>query len=40
MEDVFQVSSFFKGGAKWVTARQLTKLGVDDVFKTFSGFER
>lgn len=40
MEDVFQASSFFKGGAKWVTARQLTKLGVDDVFKTFSGFER
>lgn len=39
MEDVFQVTSFFKGGAKWVTARQLTKLGVDEVFKTFSGFE-
>jgi hypothetical protein len=40
MEDVFQVSSFFKGGAKWLTARQLTKLGVDDIFKTFPGFER
>jgi hypothetical protein len=40
MEDVFQASSFFKGGAKWLTARQLTKLGVDDIFKTFPGFER
>lgn len=40
MEDVFQVSSFFKGGAKWVTARQLTKLGIDEIFSTFSGFEQ
>ena len=39
MEDVFQVASFFKGGAKWLTARGLTKLGVDEVFSTFSGFE-
>ena len=39
MEDVLQVSSFFKGGAKWLTARELTKLGVDEVFSTFSGFE-
>ena len=40
MEDVFQVSSFFRGGGKWLTARQLTKLGVDQIFKTFPGFER
>ncbi|MRR17853.1 MAG: hypothetical protein EG826_15505 [Deltaproteobacteria bacterium] len=40
MEDVFQASSFFKGGAKWLTARQLTKLGVDEVFSTFTGFEQ
>lgn len=40
MEDVFQASSFFKGGARWLTARELTSLGVDEVFKTFSGFER
>ncbi|HPC86890.1 MAG TPA: hypothetical protein P5238_09295 [Smithellaceae bacterium] len=39
MEDVFQASSFFRGGAKWLTARQLTKLGVDNIFKTFPGFE-
>ena len=40
MEDVFQASSFFKGGAKWLTARQLAKLGIDEVFSTFTGFEQ
>lgn len=39
MEDVLQITSFFKGGGKWLTARQLTKQGMDRVFKTFSGFE-
>jgi hypothetical protein len=39
MEDVFQVSSFFKGGAKWLTARDLTRLGIDEIFKTFPNLE-
>lgn len=39
MEDVFQASSFFKGGAKWLTARELTKLGIDEIFETFPGVE-
>jgi hypothetical protein len=39
MEDVFQISSFYKGGGKWLTARQLTKQGLDEVLKTFSGFD-
>lgn len=39
MEDVFQASSFFKGGAKWLTARELTKLGIDEIFATFPSFE-
>lgn len=39
MEDVFQASSFFKGGAKWLTARELTKLGIDEIFETFPGIE-
>jgi hypothetical protein len=39
MEDVFQASSFIKGGGKWLTARQLTKQGLDEVFKTFPGFD-
>jgi TolB-like protein len=39
MEDLFLASSFFKGGAKWVTARELTRLGVDEVFETFPVFD-
>ena len=39
MENVFQASSFFKGGAKWLTASQLAKQGIDEIFKTFPGFE-
>jgi TolB-like protein len=39
MEDLFQISSFYKGGGKWLTASQLTKLGIDEAFKNFSGFE-
>ena len=39
MEDVFQIASFFEGGGKWLTARELTKQGMDHAFKTFSGFE-
>lgn len=40
MEDIFQASSFFKGGAKWLTADQLAKLGMDKVFETFPRFEK
>ena len=40
MEDVFQASSFFKGGAKWLTASQLAKLGVDKIFETVPSFEK
>ncbi|KUG22865.1 putative lipoprotein [hydrocarbon metagenome] len=39
MEDVFQISSFIKGGGKWLTARQLTKQGMDKVFETFPRLE-
>jgi hypothetical protein len=39
MEDLFQISSFYKGGGKWLTAYELTKQGMDQAFKTFSGFE-
>ncbi len=35
MEDVLQIGSFLKGGAKWVTVRQLTEQGMEEVFKTF-----
>ena len=40
MEDIFQASSFFKGGAKWLTASQLAKLGIDKIFETFPSFEQ
>lgn len=39
MEDVFQISSFIKGKGKWLTARQLTKQGMDKVFETFPRLE-
>jgi hypothetical protein len=40
MEDVFQISSFFKGGGKWLTARQLAEQGMGKVFETFPNFEK
>ncbi|MGP8153433.1 MAG: hypothetical protein ACLQBQ_04715 [Smithella sp.] len=39
MEDVFQASSFFKGGGKWLTARQLTEQGMNKILETFPKFE-
>ena len=39
MEDVFQISSFFRGGGKLMTARQLTEQGMNEIFQTFPGFE-
>lgn len=35
MEDVFQIASFYKGGGKWLTARELAKQGMNQIFKTF-----
>jgi hypothetical protein len=40
MEDLFQITSFYKGGGKWLNAYELTVQGMDQAFKTFSGFER
>jgi hypothetical protein len=39
MEDVFQISSFFKSGGKWMTARQLTEQGMNTIFETFPDLE-
>lgn len=33
-ENILDISSFFKGGAKWLTARQLTEQGIEEVFET------
>ena len=40
MEDLFQISSFFKGRGRWLTAQQLSKQGMDEIFKKFPGFTR
>lgn len=40
MEDVLQIASFYKGGGKWLTVRQLTKQGMDQVFDNFPGLAR
>ena len=40
MEDLFQISSFFRGGGKWLTAEQLSKQGMDEIFEKFPGFTR
>ncbi|MEN6375802.1 MAG: hypothetical protein ABFD75_13625 [Smithella sp.] len=37
MEDLFQIASFYKGHGKWLTVREFTKLGMNEVFKTFTG---
>lgn len=39
-EDLYQISSFYKGGGKWLTAQQLSKQGMDEIFETFPGFVR
>jgi hypothetical protein len=40
MEDLFQISSFYKSGGKWLTAQQLSKQGMDEIFEKFPGFVR
>lgn len=35
MENVFQASAFLKGGGQWVTARELSEEGMDNVMKNF-----
>lgn len=40
MEDLYQISSFYKGGGKWLTAKQLSEQGMDKIFHTFPGFAR
>lgn len=37
MENVLQLPSFFSGGAKWVTAKELSAAGVAAILKTFPG---
>ena len=40
MEDLLQIAAFYKGRGKWLTVREFTKLGMNEVFKTFTGVVR
>ncbi len=35
LENILQVSSFFKSGGRWITAEELSEMGIDEVLKTF-----
>jgi len=37
MEDLFQISSFFRGKGRWVTAQELMGEGLEQILKTFPG---
>lgn len=37
MEDLFQISSFYRGKGRWVTARELMGEGIEQILKTFPG---
>ncbi len=37
MEDLFQISSFFRGEGRWVTAKELMGEGLEAILKTFPG---
>jgi len=39
MENLFDLSSFVKGGGEWLTAEELTEQGVDKMLKTFPGLQ-
>jgi hypothetical protein len=40
MEDIFQISSFVKEGGKWVTVKELTEEGMEEVLKKFPGLHK
>jgi hypothetical protein len=40
MEDILQISSFLKEGGKWVTVKELTAEGMEEVLKKFPGLPR
>lgn len=37
MENLLDISSFVKGGGGWLTAEELTELGIDKILTTFPG---
>lgn len=39
MENIFDISSFIKGGGKWVTAEELSQEGIKEILKNFPGLK-
>lgn len=39
-ENILQVSSFFKQGGKWITAEELSEVGIDEILKIFPGLQK
>jgi len=39
MEDILQVTSFFKGRGQWVTGKELATEGIDALLENFPGFK-
>ena len=40
MENLFQASAFLKGGGKWLTVRELSDGGMDDIMKNFPALSK
>ncbi|MEA1935680.1 MAG: hypothetical protein U9M96_02525 [Thermodesulfobacteriota bacterium] len=40
LENILQVSSFFKQGGRWITAEELSKVGIDEILKTFPDLQQ
>jgi hypothetical protein len=40
MENMFQISSFFKEGGRWLTAKELATEGIDEMLKEFPGLRK
>jgi hypothetical protein len=39
MENLYEATIFFRGGGKWITAKELSTVGVKSLLKTFPGLE-
>ncbi|MCK9273772.1 MAG: hypothetical protein M0P57_01660 [Syntrophales bacterium] len=39
MENLYEATIFFRGGGKWITAKELSEVGVKSLLKTFPGLE-
>jgi hypothetical protein len=39
MENILQLSSFFRQKGRWATAKELAEEGMDEILKTFPGLQ-